>query len=93
MNQSIERRDILYRGMVQGVGFRFSTQRIAQSFAVAGYVKNLPDGRVQVIVEGKPDEIDRFLLAITESLGHYITEKKQETLTPNGKFSEFGIQL
>ena len=48
----IERRIVHYTGRVQGVGFRFTTCRLAESFAVAGRVKNLPDGRVRVVVEG-----------------------------------------
>ena len=49
---SRERRRIYYSGRVQGVGFRFSTQRLASGFAVAGSVKNLRDGRVEVVAEG-----------------------------------------
>ncbi len=67
-----QRRVVHYRGMVQGVGFRYSTRRIAQAFAVTGYVQNLPDGRVRVVVEGEPEELDRFLAAIAERLGHYV---------------------
>ena len=52
---------ILFSGRVQGVGFRYTTHSIAQSFDVVGYVMNLPDGRVQMNVQGKDDELDRFI--------------------------------
>ncbi|MGC4004296.1 MAG: acylphosphatase [Pirellulales bacterium] len=48
---------VLYSGRVQGVGFRASTAAIAEGFAVGGYVRNLPDGRVEAVVEGPTDEV------------------------------------
>jgi acylphosphatase len=71
---SRQRRVVHYRGMVQGVGFRYTTRRIAGRFRVTGYVQNLADGRVLVVVEGEPGELDRFLAAIAEQLGHYVDQ-------------------
>ena len=51
---------IVYSGRVQGVGFRFRTRLLAERFAVSGYVKNLPDGRVELVAQGDMEEIDRF---------------------------------
>lgn len=48
-------------GRVQGVGFRASTRRIANRLSVKGWVKNLADGRVEVVAEGKKDKIERFI--------------------------------
>ena len=50
------------RGIVQGVGFRYTMKTVAAGFAVAGYVRNLPDGRVEVVLEG-PDDTVRGVLA------------------------------
>jgi acylphosphatase len=58
--QSI-RREVFYSGRVQGVGFRWTVRHIAQSHAVTGFVKNLEDGRVQLVVEGATAELDRLL--------------------------------
>ena len=71
----IARRSI-YSGRVQGVGFRFSTKQIATGFEVLGWVKNLPDGTVELQVKGEADEVEEFLLEIREnsSLAHYIQE-------------------
>jgi acylphosphatase len=52
MSAALERRTVFYSGLVQGVGFRYTTQRIAQQHAFAGFVRNLPDGRVQLVAEG-----------------------------------------
>ena len=71
----IARRSI-YSGRVQGVGFRFSTKQIATGFDVLGWVKNLPEGTVELQVKGEADEVEEFLLEIREnsSLAHYIQE-------------------
>jgi len=51
-------RHYLVSGEVQGVGFRFFAQRVAARHQVVGYVRNLPDGRVEVIAHGEPDALD-----------------------------------
>jgi acylphosphatase len=56
-----------YEGRVQGVGFRYTARRIAQGYDVAGRVKNLPDGRVEMRVFGEAEEVDAFLEAVANS--------------------------
>ena len=51
------RRHAWFRGTVQGVGFRFTTRRLADRRRVGGFVRNLPDGRVEVVVEGPEAEV------------------------------------
>jgi acylphosphatase len=58
---------ILYSGHVQGVGFRFTTKMVARGFEVVGIVRNLPDGRVELIVEGAREELEAFQLAVRDS--------------------------
>jgi acylphosphatase len=79
----IERRRVLYAGRVQGVGFRYTTHRLAQGFAVSGFVRNLSDGSVELIVEGEPSELAGFLQAIKSEMGHYIHAASEE-LEPSG---------
>jgi len=57
-----------FSGRVQGVGFRFTTTRVAREFTVAGYVQNLDDGRVRLVVEGERDELDRYVKAVQEAM-------------------------
>ena len=48
-------------GRVQGAGFRWSTQRKAKNLGLIGYVKNLPDGTVEVVAEGREDDLKKLL--------------------------------
>ena len=87
-----EQREVYYRGRVQGVGFRYTTQRIASHLAVTGYVRNLPDGRVLLVAQGQPDELDRLLADVRVKLGRYITEVGQSTGPADGQFGGFDIR-
>ncbi len=60
-------RQVFYEGRVQGVGFRWTVKRIASGFDVIGWVRNLPDGRVELQAGGEAGELDAFLDAIAES--------------------------
>lgn len=60
-------RQVFYEGRVQGVGFRYTCKRIARGFEVVGWVRNLPDGRVELQCSGARDEVEDFLEAIAES--------------------------
>jgi acylphosphatase len=63
----VKTRQAFYEGRVQGVGFRATVKGIARGYDVVGWVKNLPDGRVELQCSGEPDEVDGFLEAIAES--------------------------
>lgn len=52
---------ILVHGLVQGVGFRAYTRRVAESLGLLGWVRNLPDGRVEVLVEGDEEVLCQFV--------------------------------
>src|ERR671936_740596 len=75
---------VYYSGRVQGVGFRYTTQGLARGFAVSGYVRNLPAGEVELVAEGEPGEVDRFLAAVAERMGHYIEEARVQDVPPGG---------
>ena len=86
------RREVYYSGHVQGVGFRFSTQRVAADFAVDGCVRNLPDGRVHLVAEGEADEVERFLQAVRDRMGAYIDDVSNDQLAASGEFTGFRIR-
>lgn len=60
-------RKIIYTGRVQGVGFRYSVQQLAAGFDVLGYVKNLPDGTVELLLQGEAGEVEAMQAAILQS--------------------------
>jgi acylphosphatase len=63
----------LYSGRVQGVGFRYTVKSLVSGFEVIGTVRNLDDGRVELIAEGVKEELDAFLQAIRDSeVGRFI---------------------
>lgn len=82
---------MIYEGQVQGVGFRYTTYRIAQQFQVCGFVRNLSDGTVELLAEGEQSEIDRFLNTIADTMSGYIAEIKIEQSEATGGFMEFSI--
>lgn len=57
---------VIYSGKVQGVGFRYSTERLASHFDVCGYVRNLVDGNVELVAEGEKQTLVDFLQAILD---------------------------
>jgi len=62
----IERRGFLVRGRVQGVGFRWWTQRVGSELGLGGHVRNLADGSVEVHAAGAPDVLDAFERALRQ---------------------------
>ena len=63
---------VTYTGQVQGVGFRYTAQHVAEEFAVGGFVRNLPDGSVELLAQGEPDQVDAFLRALAARMAGYI---------------------
>lgn len=86
------RRQLEFRGRVQGVGFRATTQGVAASFQVTGFVQNLSGGGVRLVVEGAPDEVSRFVSAVQTRLGRYILGCESVDLPATGKFAGFSIE-
>ena len=84
-------RQVFYEGRVQGVGFRFTVKQLARGFEVTGWVKNLPDGRVELQCCGDAGEVEAFLEDITESeLKSHI---KGVTVLPLAPFAARGFEI
>jgi acylphosphatase len=88
----VHHESVFFSGHVQGVGFRFTTMQIAREFEVAGYVRNLPDGRVQVETEGAQDEIDAFVAAIEERMHGFVRKTERTANRRESQFSGFGLR-
>jgi acylphosphatase len=87
-----QRRTVRYSGQVQGVGFRYTAARVAVGCEVAGYVRNVPDGSVELVAEGEPAELDAFLEDIRRRMAPYIENERQTVSPATGEFGEFTIR-
>jgi acylphosphatase len=90
---ALERRRVLYEGRVQGVGFRYTAQRLAPAFGVGGFVRNLPDGRVELEAQAEPAKVRAFLDAIRSALGSKIHAVFEEQLPADPDQSEGDFQI
>lgn len=86
------RRLIRFSGRVQGVGFRYTTCQLARRYDVAGHVMNLPDGRVECVVEAEPDEMDRFLASLRSEFAGHISREEMQDLPSSGQSGEFVVR-
>jgi len=84
-------RMVYYSGMVQGVGFRATVRDIAQMHPVTGWVKNLDDGRVQLLVEGKEEDVKKFLDAVRSYWKKQIDKEQVEQKEPTGMHRGFSV--
>lgn len=75
---------VYYSGTVQGVGFRYTAHELASRFAVAGHVRNLPDGRVELVAEGQTDQVKGFLEAVSRRMAGYIEHADVTEGRPGG---------
>jgi acylphosphatase len=87
-----ERRQAYYNGRVQGVGFRYTVRQLAEGFEVTGYVRNLPGGRVELMVEGAAAELDNLMDAIGHRMADYIRGVVVDVRPATGEFSRFDIR-
>ncbi len=96
MNSDAEQKRLhaLFSGRVQGVGFRFTVCRIAEKFAVTGFVRNLDNGDVELVAEGEEAELSDFIYDIRNSpLRPYIMQDRVGWETATGKYNRFGISF
>jgi acylphosphatase len=84
-------RHILFIGDVQGVGFRYTAQRIAERQDLTGYVRNLSDGTVEMLVQGPPQDIDLCLEAIDAEFPTHIHNRKVRQVPPSPRYTDFRI--
>jgi acylphosphatase len=82
-----------FSGRVQGVGFRFTAENIAESLKINGWVKNLDDGRVEVVAEGQEKNLENFLEQLKTEFVSYIKDVDVDWQEPVEGLKGFGIKF
>jgi acylphosphatase len=86
------RRTYIVHGHVQGVGFRATAREIAERHPVTGYVKNLPDGTVELVMEGEPREMEKAAEDIRNVMRRWVTRFLFGESPATGEFQGFEIR-
>lgn len=90
MNKRIH---IYYSGRVQGIGFRFTAERLAVDLGLSGWVRNLPDNRVELLCEGREEDLHKLMGKIDDALSRYILRKEVNWTPASGEFAGFEIKF
>ena len=89
---ALKRANVFFGGMVQGVGFRFTASRLARQAGLVGYVKNLHDGKVELMVQGKEEKISDLIYNLKENyFSEYVRDAEVQWLEPVGIYKDFSI--
>ena len=83
---------VLFSGRVQGVGFRYTAKTVATGFEITGTIRNLPDGRVELVAEGRREELDAFRAALHDAgLAGFIRDEQVNWADAKNEFRGFEI--
>ena len=85
------RNRVIFKGRVQGVGFRHAAKMQARSYRVYGQARNLKDGTVELVIEGDREEVAQFIASLQESMGGLIKETNITIEVASGGYEEFNI--
>ena len=88
-----KRVQLQYGGHVQGVGFRFTSQKVAERTGITGFVRNLSNGNVEIIGEGDRFHLEKFIKELAEHMRGYISDFHVDWTEPTGEFSSFDIRF
>ena len=91
---ALEAIQIIVAGRVQGVSFRYFTQQLARELGVVGWVRNLPDGTVQIWAEAPPETLERFSARVRQGPPLAIVNNLDvEKFRVSGKYTSFELRF
>ena len=95
MNKKIgvRRCRVVYSGRVQGVGFRWQVKNVSESFEVTGFVRNLSDGTVELLVEGRKAEVRGMIDSVEGKLKDYWHSKVEDERESDPQYEDFSIEI
>lgn len=82
---------IFVAGSVQGVGFRFTAQSVAKRYDLTGFVRNNHDGKVELLIQGQPEDIEDCLRDLQETFA--ISDFESENIAPDPSYIDFRIKF
>ena len=85
--------EVIFSGVVQGVGFRFSARNLAAKYKIKGWVMNLSDGRVKLLAEGSREDLDNFLYDLRDEFKRYIVDYMLREKEDSGDYEDFQIKF
>lgn len=83
---------IFFSGRVQGVGFRFTTQRFALKYKIKGWVRNCHDGKVELLAQANADKLGLFLICLRESFEGYIMDEEIQWQDADSSLKDFSVR-
>lgn len=89
--RDMKRAHLFYSGTVQGVGFRWAVQDAADPLGLTGWVRNCPDGTVEVVCEGPKESIELFMNKVKKVMGYYVRAVRRDWQDATGEFDGFNI--
>lgn len=91
MNEWVQGR-LTLRGRVQGVGYRYFVLRASQEFEITGFVRNLPSGEVEVLAEGRKEEVERFFEEVKRGpVSAHVSSFREEWFPFSGLYHDFRV--
>lgn len=87
----MQRSTCYFSGRVQGVGFRYTAMNVAQEYAIGGFVRNLPDGRVELVIEGSASDRDAIIEELKRRMEDFISGVEVKQSPATGEFRRFTI--
>ena len=84
---------VIFRGRVQGVGFRYTATCLASSHDVTGYVMNRADGSVELVAEGERAVVDAFVRAVSAAMARYVRGTELAWAPATGEFPDFDVRF
>ena len=86
------REAVVFRGRVQGVGFRVTAQQVAEPLGLSGWVRNEPDGSVAAQVQGSRSMVEVFFAELGEAMSGNIDSVERRTLPPDRELGRFRVE-
>lgn len=91
MRQSVK---VIVKGRVQGVGFRWFTREKARNLGLTGYVRNLPNGNVEIWAEGEQQDINDLIHLLRQGPSwSQVTDLEIDEVQSQGKYDDFNVAM